>query len=109
MKNIVRIALAALLVPMSVWAQDYPVKPVRLVTAEVGGGHDLTARLIAQGLTANLGQQFIVENRAGAAIAGPYVAKAPPDGYTLMIYGGSLWLVPFMRRYVAYDVLPDFS
>src|SRR5436190_11429009 len=112
MKNIVRIALAALaplLAPMSVWAQDYPVKPVRLVTAEVGGGHDLTARLLAQGLTANLGQQFIVENRAGAAIAGPYAAKAPPDGYTLLIYGGSLWLVPFMRSYVAYDVLRDFA
>src|SRR6185436_6401236 len=52
---------------------------------------------------------FIVENRAGAAIAGPYAAKAPPDGYTLLIYGGSLWLVPFMRSYVSYDVLRDFA
>ena len=90
-------------------AQDYPTKPVRLVTAEVGGGHDLTARLIAQGLTAQLEQQFIVENRAGAAIAGPYTAKAPPDRYTLLIYGGSLGLMPFMRSHVAYDVLRDFA
>src|SRR5436190_21361910 len=108
MKNIARIALAALaplLVPMSVCAQDYPAKPVRLVTAEVGGGHDLAARLLAQGLTANLGQQFIVDNRAGAMIAGQYVAKAPPDGYTLLIFGGSLWLMPFMRSNVPYDVI----
>src|SRR5262245_4257201 len=107
MKRIV--AAAALLCALPASAQDYPTRPVRLVTAEVGGGHDLTARLIAQGLTAQLGQQFIVENRAGAAIAGPYVAKATPDGHTLLIYGGSLWLMPFMRSHVAYDVLRDFA
>jgi tripartite-type tricarboxylate transporter receptor subunit TctC len=90
-------------------AQDYPSKPVRLVTAEPGGGHDLAARLIAQGLTAELGQQFIVDNRAGAIIAGEYVSRAPPDGYTLMIYGSSLWLSPFMRDKVPYDVLRDFA
>src|SRR5690349_18158187 len=69
------LALATLFAPVSARAQDYPSKPVRLVTAEVGGGHDLAARLIAQGLTANLGQQFIVENRAGAILAGQTVAK----------------------------------
>jgi tripartite-type tricarboxylate transporter receptor subunit TctC len=82
---------------------------VRLVTAEVGGGHDLTARLIAQGLTAHLGQQFLVDNRAGAIVAGQLVAKAPPDGYTLLIFGTSLWLMPFMRSYVPYDVVRDFA
>jgi tripartite-type tricarboxylate transporter receptor subunit TctC len=106
---IAAIALAPLLAPLSGHSQDYPVKPVRLVTAEVGGGHDLAARLIAQGLTANLGQTFLVDNRAGAVIAGEYVAKAPPDGYTLMIYGSSLWLAPFMRGSAPYDVMRDFA
>ena len=104
----IALALAPFLAPIPVCAQEYPVKPVRLVTAEVGGGHDLAARLIAQGLSANLGQQFIVDNRSGAMIAGQYVAKAPPDGYTLMIYGSSLWLMPFMRSNVTYDVMRDF-
>jgi len=103
------LALAPLLVPISGHPQEYPAKPVRLVTAEPGGGHDLAARLIAQGLTASLGQQFIVDNRAGNIIAGEYVAKAPPDGYTLMIYGSSLWLAPFMRSSVPYDVIRDFA
>ncbi len=103
------LALWPFLVPASVCAQEYPAKPVRLVTAEVGGGHDLAARLIGQGLTATLGQQFIVDNRAGAIIAGQYVARAAPDGYTLMIYGSSLWLMPFMRSNVPYDVMRDFT
>lgn len=105
----IALVFAPFLVPIAVCAQEYPAKPVRLVTAEVGGGHDLAARLIAQGLSANLGQQFVVDNRAGAIIAGQYVAKAPPDGYTLMIYGTSLWLMPFMRSNVPYDVLRDFA
>lgn len=103
------LALAPFLAPISAWAQEYPSKPVRLVTAEVGGGHDLAARLIAQALTANLGQQFIVDNRAGAMIAGQYVAKAPPDGHTLLIFGSSLWLIPFMRSNVPYDMVRDFA
>src|SRR5262249_4455464 len=101
--------IAVLLAPVPVGAQDYPAKPVRLVTAEVGGGHDLTARLIAQGLTTNLGQQFVVDNRAGAIVAGQYVARATPDGYTLLVFGSSLWLSPFMRSNVPYDVLRDFA
>ena len=103
------VAFVALLMPMAAQSQDYPVKPVRLITAEVGGGHDLAARLIAQGLATSLGQQFIVENRSGAAIAGEYVARAAPDGYTLMIWGSSLWLTPFMRSSVPYDPIRDFA
>jgi tripartite-type tricarboxylate transporter receptor subunit TctC len=106
---VMALALAPFLVPIAVCAQEYPAKPVRLVTAEVGGGHDLAARLLAQGLSTNLGQQFLVDNRAGAMIAGQYVAKAPPDGYTLLIFGGSLWLAQFMRSNVPYDVIRDFA
>src|SRR3954468_4805890 len=107
--SLIALALAPLLQSIPAHAQEYPVKPVRLVTAEPGGGHDLAARLIAQGLTASMGQQFIVDNRAGAPIAGELVAKAPPDGYTLMIYGSSLWLTQFMRGSAPYDVLRDFA
>ena len=93
----------------AVCAQSYPVKPIRIVTAEPGGGHDLTARLIAQGITPALGQQVIVENRSGAIFAGDIVAKAPPDGYTLLAFGSSLWLLPFMKNSVPYDAVRDFA
>jgi tripartite-type tricarboxylate transporter receptor subunit TctC len=94
----------------AIFAQTYPVKPVRLVTGEPGGGVDFTARVIAQGLTSSLGQQVIVENRGGAsgAIAAQAVSKAPPDGYTLLHYSGSLWIIPLLRENVPWDPLRDF-
>ena len=80
---ILSVVAAGVLAPAAEWAsaQNYPVRPVRLVTAEPGGGVDFAARLVAQGLSANLGQQVIVDNRGGASgvIAGEIVAKAPPD------------------------------
>jgi tripartite-type tricarboxylate transporter receptor subunit TctC len=77
-------------------SQDYPVKPVRIVTGETGGGNDFTARLLAQGLSAGLGQQVVVENRGGSTIIPTMqVAKAPPDGYTLLFLGRSFWTVPW--------------
>ena len=93
------------------YAQNYPSKPVRLVAAGVGGGSDFAARLIAQGLAAPLGQQVIVDNRPGAGglIAGEIVAKAPPDGYTLLLHGSAIWLAPFLRDHVAYDPVRDFA
>jgi tripartite-type tricarboxylate transporter receptor subunit TctC len=69
-------------------AQTYPVRPVRLVVGyAAGGGTDITARLIAQWLSERIGQQFVVENRAGAAtnIATEAVVRAPADGYTLLL------------------------
>jgi tripartite-type tricarboxylate transporter receptor subunit TctC len=69
-------------------AQAYPARPVRLVVGyAAGGGTDITARLIAQWLSERLGQQFIIENRPGAGtnIATEAVARAPPDGYTLLL------------------------
>src|SRR4051812_46095523 len=92
-------------------AQNFPNKPIRVVTAEPGGGNDFAARLIAPVLSGSLGQPVVVENRGGAsgAIAAQAVAKAPPDGYTLLIYGSPLWLLPFLRSDVPYDPVKDFS
>ncbi len=91
-------------------AQHFPNKPVRVVTAETGGGPDFVARLIAQNLTVSLGQQVIVENRGGSGIIpAQLVAQALPDGYTLLLYSSALWLLPFMRDNVPYDAVRDFS
>ena len=59
-------------------AQDYPNRPLRVVTSEVGAGGDFTARLVAQGLTAALGHPAVVDNRAGGVIAGEFVSRAAP-------------------------------
>jgi tripartite-type tricarboxylate transporter receptor subunit TctC len=89
--------------------QAFPGKPIRIVTSDAGGGSDIVARSIAQGITAPLGQPVIVENRAGGVIAGEMVSKAAPDGHTLLYYGNTLWLLPLMRSNVPYDTLRDFS
>ena len=91
--------------------QNYPSKPIRMLTAEAGGGADFVARVIARELTANLGEQVIVDNRGGAGgiIAGEIVARAAPDGYTLLFYGPAIWLLPFLRNHVPYDPVRDFS
>jgi tripartite-type tricarboxylate transporter receptor subunit TctC len=89
-------------------AQDFPTKPVRIVASEAGGGGDFIARLVAQGLTSAFGQQVLVENRGGGVVAGDVVAKSTPDGYTLLLYGNTLWLLPLMRKHVPYDPHRDF-
>ena len=90
------------------FAQTYPNKPIRLITAEAGGGGDLVARLIAQELTTALGRPMVVDNRAGF-LSIEAVDKAAPDGYTLLLYGSSMWVVPLLRSTVSWDVLKDFS
>src|SRR4051812_6891363 len=91
--------------PVGAAGEDYPTKPVRIVTAEPGGGNDIAARIIAQGLSKEIGQQLIVDNRGGAsgAIAAGIVANAPPDGYTLLLFGNNIWLLPFLNSNVHYD------
>jgi tripartite-type tricarboxylate transporter receptor subunit TctC len=90
-------------------AQDYPNRVIRLVTSEAGGGSDLAARILTPLLSANLGQPVVVENRGGGVIAGEVVAKAPPDGHTLLVYGNTFWLLPLMRASVSYDPVRDFQ
>lgn len=88
--------------------QDYPSKPVRIVTSVTGGSLDLTARLVAPKLASGLGHQVVVDNRGGL-LSMELVAKAPADGYTLLLASGSLWISQFLRPKVAWDAVRDFS
>jgi tripartite-type tricarboxylate transporter receptor subunit TctC len=105
------VAIAALaLAPAIAPGQSYPAKPVRIVTAEAGGGADFIARVLALALTPALGQQVIVENRGGAsgAIAMETVARAAPDGYTLLLFSNGMWTLPFLQK-VPYDPVRDYA
>lgn len=106
-------ALAAVLLSMStgVIAQSYPVKPVRIVVPwPPGGSNDIVARIIAQKLTEMNAQQFLVDNRGGAAgtIGTEQVAKTPSDGYTLMIHSATHVANPHLYGKLPYDTLKDF-
>ena len=89
-------------------AQDYPSKVVRIVATEAGSGSDIVSRLVVPELTSAFGRQVIVDNRT-STIANETVAKAPPDGYTLLIQSSSLWLWPYLRSDSTWDALRDFS
>jgi tripartite-type tricarboxylate transporter receptor subunit TctC len=101
--------LAAALSCSNVAARNFPVKPIRLITSAVGGGTDFASRLIAQGMSANLGVQVIVDNRPSGVVIGDIVAKAAPDGYTMFLNGSGFWLQPFLQAHTPYDPLRDFS
>lgn len=94
-------------------AEPYPDRPVRLVVPFTPGGNvDISARTIAQGLTEQLGQSVIVENRPGAntKIGAELVAKSPADGYTLLMGGAeSLAINPHIYKNLSYDSLKDFT
>ena len=93
----------------AVCGQDFPTRPIRILTGGTGGGNDILARFIAQGLTASLGQQVIVDNRPSGAIPGIILAQAAPDGYTLGVSGSSFWISPLFVAKQPYDVVKDFS
>ena len=109
-----RCALSACLFAASAaaQAQDYPTKPVRLVVGSTpGGGTDISARTIAPKLSEYLGQQVIIENRAGATttIGVNFVARSAPDGYTLLMGVSSLTINPHILKNVPYDVVKDLA
>ena len=115
-KNTKTILLAALvLVPglADVHAQAYPTRPVRMVVGfPPGGGTDIVARLIQPKLTEYLGQSVVIENRPGATgtVAGGYVAKSPPDGYTIMMGHVAVnAIAPSLFSKLPYDVNRDFA
>ncbi len=86
--------------------QDYPSKPVRIVTAPAGGATDFMSRVIAPGLSASLGQSVLVDNRPQILVT-PTVAKAPSDGYTLLLGSASHWVGPLLLK-LTYDPIKDF-
>ena len=89
-------------------AQTYPSKTIRILTGPAASGSDIVARLIAQEMAAPIGQPIIVENRAGI-LAVEAAAKAPPDAYTLLVYGSVVWMEPLLRANVAWDPVKDLT
>src|SRR5262245_60630208 len=107
------IMLAVAVAPAEAPAQDvYPSRVIRVIVPTApGGGSDTVARLIGQGLFERLGRQVVVENRAGAGtvIGSELVAKAPPDGYTLLLGTPPLTINPALFRKLPFDALRDFA
>jgi tripartite-type tricarboxylate transporter receptor subunit TctC len=94
------------------WAQPYPTKTVRIINPfSPGGSLDLVARLLARHMSAELGQSVLVDNRpgAGGTIGVETVAKAPPDGYTLLIVQSSITINPTLQPKISYDPIRDFA
>ena len=93
-------------------AQNYPVKTVRVVVPwPPGGANDIVGRIVAQRLADQTGQQFVIDNRGGANgnIGAEMVAKAPADGYTLMVHSAAHVTNPHMYKKLPYDALKDFT
>ena len=96
----------------SAWSQPYPTKPVRVVVVfPPGGATDVVARFVFQKVSEQLNQQFVIDNRAGAGgmIGAAFVAKSPPDGYTLMVYSQTLLANAHLYAKPPYDALKDFT
>jgi tripartite-type tricarboxylate transporter receptor subunit TctC len=106
-------ALAAALLCGAAFAQSaYPTKTVRVVVPfPAGGSNDLVARIVSQEMSKSLGQQFVVDNRGGASgvIGAEMVAKAPADGYTLMVHSITHLSNGLLIKKVPYDTIGDFT
>ena len=89
----------------------YPSRPVHIVVGFGVGGPDTTARLLAAQLTAQTGQRFLVDNKPGSSgvIGAEFVAKAPADGYTLLVAPASLTSLPSLKKALPFDVQKDFK
>src|SRR3954465_12503087 len=115
MAAVLQLLLAAALLLGSVpaaLAQGYPTRPVRVVVGfPAGGPTDVIARMVAQKLSDALGQQFFVENVGGAGgnTASGQVARATPDGYTIMVISTGFVVNPSLYVRVPYDPIKDFS
>jgi len=93
-------------------AQAYPSKPVKVIVPfSAAGPGDITARILAQRLTEQLGQQFVVDNRPGAGgnVGMALVAKAPPDGYTILVVSSALVVNPGLYANMGFDSIRDLA
>lgn len=107
----VPVVLAALLAPMLALAQAYPTKPVRVIIVfPPGGSNDVTGRIVFTKMNEIVGQNFVIENRGGAAgtIGAAVVAQAPGDGYTLMVQSATHIANAHLYKKLPYDTLGDF-
>jgi tripartite-type tricarboxylate transporter receptor subunit TctC len=104
---------ACLALPSVAWAQAWPVKPVRVVIPwPAGGSNDIVGRIVMQEVSRSLGQPFVIENRAGASgvLGADVVAKAPADGYTLMVHSTThVGNAHLYGKKLTYDTLKDFT
>jgi tripartite-type tricarboxylate transporter receptor subunit TctC len=100
-------------VSQAAWAQGYPDRPIRLIVPFAAGGNaDINGRIVADVVHRALGQPVVVENRAGAGggVGAEFVARAEPDGYTLLVgSNGPLTINPITNPNVSYDSLKDFA
>jgi tripartite-type tricarboxylate transporter receptor subunit TctC len=114
-RQFLHLALGAVALPAAssiTWAQDYPTRPVRLIVGFAPGGTtDITARLIGQWLSERLGQQFVIENRTGAAtnIATEAVVRAPADGYTLLLVTASNAINATLYDKLSFNFIHDIA
>jgi tripartite-type tricarboxylate transporter receptor subunit TctC len=109
--KIAAIAASMLLLPATVLAQAYPTKPVRVVIVfPPGGSNDVVGRIVFQKMSENMGKQFVIENRGGAAgsIGSEVVANSTPDGYTIMVQSTTHVANAHLYKKLPYDVLNDF-
>jgi tripartite-type tricarboxylate transporter receptor subunit TctC len=105
-------ALLCLCAAVVVQAQDYPQRPIRMIIGlPPGGSTDIMGRLLAAKLAERFGQQVVVDNRAGASgiIGAELVAKSQPDGYTLMMAGGSFGTISSLYTKLSFDTARDFA
>ncbi len=115
LRSILAVAVAALAVPVPALAQAptaYPAKPVRIVVpSPPGGGTDTIGRITAEALSKSMGRQFVVENKPGAGnvIGTDFVAKAAPDGYTLLMSASPLTINHLTSPKMPYDAVADFA
>src|SRR5687768_12599231 len=98
MRHVIRLLTLLAACVGTALAQDYPARPIRLLTAGAGGGSDIITRVIAPALSARLGQPVVVDTRVGGVIIAEIAAKAAPDGYTALIYSSALWVLPLMQE-----------